>query len=164
MWIPYNLIKIANILAQYAFPKHTIIKNLVHIDSWSSQNKTEEIQHILYEINTKLSTEIHIITITEHWIILNETQPYVFEQYNTVFSGRQRKAGGGSAIFVLNPLKYEIINKYTDNEYSIISNSIQINPKTNIKFVISFIYRPSNLKTKQFQRFRQILKKIIWRD
>lgn len=121
----------------------------------SIQNKTEEIQSILYNINTSLSSSIQLIAISEHWIKQNETQHYLFEQYNTIISVREDKKGGGSSVFILNNLNYEVIKQYSDNEFSITSVKIVLSPQN--KIVLSCVYRPPDSNVDKTYQFLQLL-------
>ena len=46
-----------------------------------------------------------------------KTSKYTLNGFNTIFSSRPLKNGGGSAIFINNKLKYNIITQYSDNNF-----------------------------------------------
>ena len=113
---------------------------ILYINFRSLNEKTEELIYILNEFKNKNST-IDIIAITEHWMNDFRASKYTLNGYNTIFSCRPTKRGGGSAIFVKNNINYEGIKNYSDNENSITSVTLK-NNEENIN--ICCIYRTPN--------------------
>lgn len=129
-----------------------------YLNARSISNKTEEMQHILHQIKTITGCHIPIIAITEHWIDQNTEQYYQFENYNTIFTTRDNRRGGGSAIFIHESLQFEIVYKYNDEENSFTSIRLQ---SAGEQFVITCVYRPPEHKSQKYQHFLQILQQHL---
>ena len=129
-------IKHHNNLRNVTFNNKNSIK-IWYFNARSIINKNDELELILKEI-TKTKHQIHIIAITEHWMNDINIKTYNFMNYNTIFSTRKIRKGGGSALFINNQLKYKLIENYNDEQNHI--TSVEINTSAE-KFIITCIYR-----------------------
>ena len=124
---------------------------ILYINFRSLNEKTEE---LILNTLQKQNILIDIITLTEHWMDKLKTSKYTLNGFNTIFSSRPLKKGGGSAIFINNKLKYNIITQYSDDLNSITTICIQNDNKhTNI----CCIYRPPYRNVDEVNKFLNTL-------
>lgn len=110
---------------------------IVYLNSRSLKNKLDDITILL----DSLKYTIHIISITETWI-LNDTKHCInIPNYSLILSSRKSRRGGGAALFIHNSVNYFKQNVYCDEYNSFIN--IKIIHK-NITSNVSVIYRPPN--------------------
>lgn len=142
----------ANDIYNIRFTNTKSIK-MMYLNARSVNNKIEELQHIL--LNTsKLNNNkyIPIIALTEHWISSDNAPHFLFENYTTILSTRDKKRGGGSAIFIAkNQIKFDILLQYSDEENSI--TSIKLYPLRSQPFVLTCVYRAPNTNTQKIDFF-----------
>lgn len=123
---------------------------LLYLNARSIKNKLEEITFIF---NT-FKTDIHIIAITEAWVRVGEEQFYDFDGYTAHYSGRTNRGGGGVAVLVKNNIKHEMIDKWSDDDDSIINVQIQLNNK---QYNILNVYRTPNTRADRISNFLSTL-------
>lgn len=111
---------------------------ILYLNSRSINNKIEDLAYII----KTAKTDIHVISITEHWLNEADSSTFVFENYQAICSCRPNKNGGGSLILVRDNISYEIIKRYSTNENSI--TSIKLKMSSNENWIITSIYRPPN--------------------
>lgn len=79
-----------------------------------------------------------------------EEEFFHFNGYATYYSGRPNKSGGGSAVFIKNTIKHELIETCSDDENSIAC--VKVYNKNKI-WTITNVYRPPNTKQEIVNNF-----------
>lgn len=120
---------------------------ILYLNARSIRNKIEDLLYII--ATTK--HQIHIISITEHWLSKEETKTFQIENYSTICSCRTDKEGGGSLILIRQNIPYEIIEQYSTNENSITSIKFKTQSKDN--WIITSIYRRPNYSSAHINTF-----------
>ena len=124
---------------KYIAFKNNYSLKILYINFRSLNEKTEDLIYIINEFKNQ-NISIDVIALTEHWMDTFKASKFTLTGYNTIFSTRPSKRGGGSAIFIKNNINHNIIKQYNDDMISI--TTICINNNTE-KINICCIYRPN---------------------
>lgn len=107
----------------------------------SLKNKIEEIEILINNYKVDLAI------LTETWINKREKRFYNMNNYNSIYSCRQRQ-GGGLGLFLLCSLEYKIIENYESEQHSCIIIKIE-----KLRLIILATYRPPNYNINDFLNF-----------
>lgn len=103
--------------------------------------------HDLEILINSFSQITHIIIITETWLYDNEIDYFNIPNYNAVHSTRQKKRGGGCAIYIHRSLQYSLIY---NNEWDY-NNAVGVHiTGCNIDVNVFAIYKPPNSNGTEF--------------
>lgn len=108
---------------------------ILYLNARSIKHKLDEISYIIDE----LKTTIHLIIITETWVLESDINTIYIPNYSTCFSCRKDRRGGGAGIFVHENIKYKVETQFCDNFTSIISITLFLKPYA---MSITAVYRP----------------------
>lgn len=141
---PTTIIQTNNI-SNIRFSSTSSIK-MLYLNARSLRNKVDELQVILKLIKAK----IHVIIISESWINNDDIQFFNFYGYQSEFVYRPNRTGGGAAILIQDKYEYKVEYTYSDNSFSILQASVNIDSN---KYSITSLYRPPERSNESVNKF-----------
>lgn len=109
---------------------------VLYLNTRSIKNKFEDIEDLI----SNFDEEIHVIILTETWLKPGDEKYYNLPGYQSYFSSREGKIGGGIGIFIKNHISHNIDKQSTENDLSYTQFTIQL-PKCTEKINFIGIYR-----------------------
>lgn len=107
--------------------------SVMYLNARSLRNKIDYINTLIKSLTTK----IHAVVVTEHWLHDEETQFFNLDNYNAYYLCRKNKDGGGVAVFVHTSIVANPIRSIDAMVYGIMLVELQL---TN-NVIIGGVYR-----------------------
>ena len=111
---------------------------IIHFNSRSLYTNFDQIKEYLMDFKNPFD----IIAITETWINEEKGMDFELEGYNLVCMNREKKGGGGVALFIADNIKFKVLKDISvavDNMLECIT--VEIDLKKNCNIIIYCIYR-----------------------
>ena len=114
------------------------IISIIHFNSTSLNSNLSKIKHCLTQLNRQFTA----ISISETWLNEEQTAMVDLEGYEMYFTNRNKKKGGGVALYINKNYKSKFIksmSQVVDNIMECTTVEIEIEKSKNI--LMSFVYR-----------------------
>ena len=124
---------------------------IIHFNARSLKSNFEQIRMYL----TTLDVSFHIIAISDTWFT-GDTDPSEFNlhSYETVYTNKNEKRGGGVLIYVNKELQFVKINDFSvslDNVFESVTIEIKVENKKN--FIVACVHRTPGSETEGFSEY-----------
>ncbi len=115
--------------------------NILCINVQSLRNKLKHIEDLI----SSFKFTIHVIVLSEIFIYSNEKNKYNLKNYDSHFSCRDNKKGGGIGVFILKSIISQLVYDLCENNNSFLKINLPL-----LQIDIFAVYRPPNTNIKDF--------------
>lgn len=115
----------------------------IHFNMRSVKNKVDDLEVLLHS----LTLEFDAIALTETWLTKEDVPPQL-QGYSCESLSREKKRGGGIALYLKNHFQYQVIDNLTRIDENVESLFVNIS-----NVVVAVLYRPPSGNMFEFMAF-----------